>query len=105
MQQILDIIRSCQGKKSFVSRELGISLKQLEQLCQESEEIKDEFDTINEFRSQVVRDVLDLRIQYGVALGEQWAIEQLTKQNVEDGAKPIPVEVVLNAKDCRKTAE
>lgn len=102
MQEILETIRSCHGKKSFVSRELGISLKQLEQLCSESEEIKEEFDTINEFRSQVVRDVLDLRIQYGVAMGEQWAIEQLTKQNVEDGAKPIPVEVVLNAKDCRK---
>jgi len=105
MQQILEIIRSCQGKKAFVSRELGISLKQLEQLCLECEEIQEEFDTINDFRSQAVRDMLDLRIQYGVAMGELWAIEQLTKQNVEDGAKPIPVEVVLNAKDCRKTAE
>ena len=103
MQEVLEIIRNCHGKKSFVSRELGISLEQLEQLCQDSEEVREEFNSVNEFRRQIIKDLLDLRIQYGVALGEQWAIEQLTKQNVDDGARPIPVEVVLNAKDCRKS--
>lgn len=79
MQEILEIIRNCEGKKSFVSQELGIPLDQLEQLCQESSEIKEEFDSISQFKTQLLTDLLDLRVQYGVALGEHWAIDQATK--------------------------
>ena len=80
MDELIQIIKEFDGKRSFICKQLGITLKDLDKLCEGNPEIAEAFDLIQNEETIFNEDLFDTQLKFGLVMGGPWALNHIAKQ-------------------------
>lgn len=87
MDEVFEIITKCRGKRSLIAMNLGISLPELNTLCESHPSIQENIEKAETFADQLLEDVYKIRLELGVISGESWALNHMARAKTDDAIK------------------